>query len=405
MRNILAAVAIALGVIGAGPPKPPGGVGVGDELTFQFKTVDGPTISSEQLRGKIVLIDFWATWCEPCMKRVPQLVQTNQRYSGRGLQVIGLTFDANRNLMVQTTKQQGMVWPEVQEGTAALAKRFGVDGPPLAVLIGTDGKVLFVDRPWAGLDQAIERAFRQHPPQLITPDGLIQARKGLERVEAKLSAGDARGAIRLLARVPAIAKQDADFAAQAADVQAKLESPAMLILDEAQQQLKGGDYVEAARTLKELSDAMAGLPIAAKAKQLLSEVASKPEGRSAIEAAAKEAMAADELDAAQQLQAQKKDELAYARFQAIVKTYPKTAAARQAAEQVRIYEKDPKLVQRSRDAAIATKAKAALKTAENYAHAGRADLARKKYQAVIDEFPGTSYAQAARDAISYLEGQ
>jgi len=405
MRDIIATVVIAIGVIGAGPPKPPGGVGVGDQLSFQFKTVDGPTISSEQLRGKLVLLDFWATWCEPCMKRVPQLVQINQRYGSRGLQVIGLTFDVNRNLMVETTKQHGMVWPEVQDGTKALGARFGVDGPPLAVLLGTDGKVLFVDRPWAGLDQAIERAFREHPPQLITPNVLAQARKRLEAVESKLAAGDARGAIRLLARVPAIAKQDGDFAARAADVQAKLEAPAISIFDEAQQQVKDAKYIEAAVALKELSEALAGLPVAAKATQLLSEVASKPEGRSAIEAAAREAKAADALDEAQQLQAQKKDELAYARFQEIVKAYPKTAAARQAAEQVRIYEKDPRLVQRARDAAAATKAKAALKTAENYAHAGRVDLARKKYQAVVDEFPGTSYAQAARDALSHLEGQ
>jgi len=273
------------------------------------------------------------------------------------------------------------------------------------VLVGPDSKVLYAGHPQAGLDQAIEKAFKEHPPQLVPPKVLEQARKNLADVEAKMEAGDTRGAIRLLGRIPPAAKQDGDFAAKAEQVQKKLEDAANAMLDDVQKQVNEGKYVEAVGRLKELSGALEGLPVAAKAKQLLGEVASKPEAKSAIEAADKEAKSADALEVAEKLQAQKKHELAYARYKEIVKVFPGTAAAKKAADQVRTYEKDPQFVQRAREAAAATKAKGEMKLAESYARAGRPDMARKKYQNVIDEFPGTSYAQAARDAMKGLEGQ
>ena len=70
-------------------------VNVGDTPTLQFKSVQGDQINLAALRGKIVIVDFWATWCGPCMAEAPHMVQINQKYKDKGLQMIGISLDQN----------------------------------------------------------------------------------------------------------------------------------------------------------------------------------------------------------------------------------------------------------------------------------------------------------------------
>lgn len=384
------------------------GIQVGDELKVSIKTVAGPTITMEQLRGKLVVLDFWATWCGPCMQMVPHMVEMNEKYGGKGLQIIGVSLDQDRQQMLQVIKQKQMTWPEYFDGSGwdnKLWKELGSDGIPYTILVSPEGKVLYAGHPAAGLDQAIERAFKEHPPVLVDPKVLAQAKQQLDEVQKKIDAGDSRGAIKLMGRIPASARADGDFAAKAADVRKKLEESANALIGEVQTQIDQGKYVEAVPRLKELTEALSGLPASVQAKKMLSDLMSNPKARAAIAQAEKNAKANDALDVANKLKAQKKDELAYAHFKEIVKAFAGTDAASKADEQVKGYEKDAAFMKKASADATAAKANAALKLADSYRKAGRADLARKKYQTVVDEFPGTSYAATASKALGELDAQ
>ena len=81
--------------------------------TFSVKDLQGREISSADLRGKVVLIDFWATWCQPCKKEMPGYQKLLDRYGSRGLAVVGFKFDTMRDMEdpVQFAKKIGVRYP------------------------------------------------------------------------------------------------------------------------------------------------------------------------------------------------------------------------------------------------------------------------------------------------------
>lgn len=377
-------------------------LGVGDEVHLQLKTVENLSINTDALRGKLVLLDFWATWCGPCMQEAPHMVDVFQKYNNKGLVMLGISLDDGPAEMKQIAVQKGLVWPQTIDLNRRFSEMFGVTGIPHTVLIGPDGHILWKGHPAGGLDQAIERAFKEHPPQLVDPKVLASANAMLDEVSQKTQAGDTRGAIKLLGKVPAAARADEAFAAKAADAQKKLEESANGMLDGVQKQIDAGQYTEAVAKLRELSDALTGLPVAGKARKMLGELMSRPEARAAIAHAEKNQRANEALAAAEKLKAEKKHELAYAHFKEIVKAFAGTDAAKKAGEEVAGYEKDPAFLKHVTESSMATRARGALSMAESYRRAGRMDLARTKYQSVIDEFPGTSYSETAKRALKDL---
>lgn len=380
----------------------------GDPIQIQFKAVDGTVVSTNALRGKLVVFDFWATWCGPCMQMVPHMVELNQKYGSKGLQIVGISLDEDRAAMLQTIKARGMVWPEYFDGTGwgnKFWKQYGAQGIPFTILVGPDGTALYAGHPAAGLDQAIEKAFKETPPQLVDPEVVAEANSSLSQVESAIQSGDTKAAIKQMSRIPAAAAQDPAFAKRQGDVQKKLQAEADTMLADAQKQIDQGKYVDAVARLKELSNALAGLPQSTRAKLMLGTLMSKPEARSAIEGAEKQAKAGEALDVAKKLQGQKKDELAYARFADVVKAFPGTDAAAEAQTQLDRYQKDAAFMKRMTDRNAASKATAALHMGDNYKAVGNVEMARKKYQSVITQFPGTTYAETARQSLAELANQ
>ena len=379
-------------------------VQVGQPVTVQFKAVDGTNVSTEALKGKLVVLDFWATWCGPCMQMVPHMVEMNQKYQSKGVVIVGISLDADRAAMLQTIKQQGMTWPEYFDGAGwgnRFWKQYGANGIPFTILVGPDGTAL-----WSGhaamLEEQIVKALKEHPPQLVDPRTLAQARQLLDEGEQKLQAGDTRGALKLLSRVPIAARLDPDFATRAGDVQKKLETAGDSMLADAQKMIDEKQYVQAVPKLKELADALSGLPSGAKARKMLSDLGSNPDAKAALAQAEKNTKSDEALAAADKLRAEKKHELAYARYKEIVKAFAGSDAAASAETQVKKYEQDTAFITKVNGQAGATRAKAALSMALNYKNAGNVELARKKYESVIHDFPGTSYAETARQALAEL---
>ena len=376
-------------------------VGVGDKPRLEFKTTDGAAITSDTLRGKIVMLDFWATWCGPCVAAAPHMVEVNDKYGPKGLQIIGVSLDRNPAALAKGVKELKFTWPQHLDAGGKIAGEFGVDGIPEVVLIAPQGQVLWRGHPSA-MDEAIERAFREHPPQLVDEKALTKAKELLDEIAARSQAGEAAAAMKLLARLPEEAKADPDTAARMDAARASLEAEADKMLRAVDPLVAEGRYVEAINRLKDLGKALAGTPAGASARKKLNELMARPEARRQAEAADRASRADDALAAARALQKGGKDDQAYARFKALAREFPGTPAATTAAAEVKRYEADKAFVRRVVETEAATKAKAALSMARSYKGARKLDQARAKYESVIADFPGTTYAATAKQELAAL---
>lgn len=109
---------------------------------FSVKDLDGSGISSETLRGKIVLIDFWATWCPPCRKEIPHFNELYSRHKDQGVLIIGLALD-QKSADVATFLQQIPIEYPIAIATPELQQRFGgITVYPTAFLVDRNGQVV-----------------------------------------------------------------------------------------------------------------------------------------------------------------------------------------------------------------------------------------------------------------------
>ena len=131
---------------------------------IQFAAVDGTKVNTADLHGKVVLVDFWASWCGPCMAEAPHMVEIDNTYGPKGLQILGINLDDDKQRMLKAASDKGFTWPQYFDGQGwdtVFAKRFGVDGIPFAILIGTDGRILWKGHP-GDIDSALASAFPAH---------------------------------------------------------------------------------------------------------------------------------------------------------------------------------------------------------------------------------------------------
>jgi TolA-binding protein len=161
-------------------------------------------------------------------------------------------------------------------------------------------------------------------------------------------------------------------------------------------------YAAAASKLRPIANAPPDVPVAAKARQLLLELLNKPAAREQIEQDQKNERAQQALVAAKKLQADGKDELAYTKFKTIVTDFPDTPTAAVAQEEIKTYEANTKFMQALARSKL-SQARSALSLADSYRRSGKLDLAKAKYQEVIDQFPGSKEAETAAAALSQLK--
>ncbi|CAN5599502.1 hypothetical protein BH10PLA1_BH10PLA1_20730 [soil metagenome] len=380
------------------------GPGVGEKPDLQFTAVGGEQVSLARLRGKIIVIDFWATWCGPCMHEAPHMVALNTPYADQGLQMIGISLDQDKNKIIDVAKASGFTWPQYFDGggwQAKPAQAWGVNSIPRTFLIGPDGVVLWSGHP-ARLEAQLAKAFKEHPPVLVDPAVLAAATKQLDAVEASLKAGDTIAAMKAMSDVPADAKKDGAFAVRLGTASTAIEAAGDKLIDDVEPMVNDKNYTAAAARLVELMKALPNTPIATKAQARYAELMKTPAVKAAIDADRRNTLAAAELDVAEKLKEAKKDEAAYLKFKSIAKTYAGTPPGDTAAAAVAEYEKDTAFVKRVNESAGGAKAKAALSMAASYVQSGRIDLAKKKYQDVIDQFPGTSFAATAKTELAKL---
>ena len=115
------------------------------------------------LRGKVVLIDFWASWCSPCRMENPNVVRLYKMYHDLGFEVFSVSLDNNRAKWIEAIRKDGLVWPnhvsDLRGWSSAAGKLYGISSIPSTVLVGPDGTVLARNLRGAQLEQKLKEIF------------------------------------------------------------------------------------------------------------------------------------------------------------------------------------------------------------------------------------------------------
>lgn len=115
----------------------------GKPVNLQFVALDGRRIDTEELRGKVVLLDFWATFCEPCVQATPHLKDLYAKYHPEGFEIIGVSFDEDKSALNRFIKERAVPWPQyfepIQGPDNKIAQEFGVSAIPQIMLLDKKG--------------------------------------------------------------------------------------------------------------------------------------------------------------------------------------------------------------------------------------------------------------------------
>jgi peroxiredoxin len=148
---------------------------------FTVRRVDGGKLQLATLRREgPVLLDFWATWCKPCLASLPELEALHRRFAARGVSVVGVSIDGPRNFakVRPFAARLGLTYPIVVDEDGGLQRGFHVLAVPTSILIGRDGVILSVQQGYRPgetelLAAAIERALA--PAEVAPPPGAAPA--------------------------------------------------------------------------------------------------------------------------------------------------------------------------------------------------------------------------------------
>jgi thiol-disulfide isomerase/thioredoxin len=140
---------------------------------FAFTTLERENVTSAGLRGKVVLLDFWGTWCPPCRESVPMLRDLNKKYAGKAFQLVGISSDQDEDAWRSFIQKQRMDWLEYIDLSGSVQESFNVDSYPTYVVLDKDGIVRFrqsglSNETGGDLESVINKALKRPPdPALV----------------------------------------------------------------------------------------------------------------------------------------------------------------------------------------------------------------------------------------------
>jgi len=121
---------------------------------FTLKTLDGQEVTLTKLKGKVVLLDFWATWCAPCREAIPHLINLQKTYQEKGIEVIGMNMDrGDAETVRRFVKSMDIPYP-ITLTSEEVSRNYGVTGLPTTILIDQEGKIR---QKWLGFTSEISK--------------------------------------------------------------------------------------------------------------------------------------------------------------------------------------------------------------------------------------------------------
>jgi thiol-disulfide isomerase/thioredoxin len=127
-------------------------------LEIALPTVKGDTLKLSSLKGKVILLDFWASWCGPCRSSNRQLVKLYSRYKDKGFEILGVSLDENKKDWIKAISRDRIKWLQINDSggwDAKTAIDWNISQIPTSFLVGRDGKIIAMDLEKAELEKAL----------------------------------------------------------------------------------------------------------------------------------------------------------------------------------------------------------------------------------------------------------
>jgi thiol-disulfide isomerase/thioredoxin len=130
---------------------------------FSQPDTSGVDLKLSDLRGKVLLVDFWASWCGPCRRENPNVVQMYNKYKDKGFDILGVSLDSNRDKWLDAIAKDGLIWRHVSDlkgWSNAVAQQYGVNSIPHTILLDREGKIIARGLRGPALEQKLAEIFR-----------------------------------------------------------------------------------------------------------------------------------------------------------------------------------------------------------------------------------------------------
>ncbi|HAU36640.1 MAG TPA: hypothetical protein DCX07_02845 [Phycisphaerales bacterium] len=358
-----------------------GQVKVGDKPSIDWVTTARQRVTTQALAGGIIIVDFWATWCGPCMAEAEHMVKLSRDYGPKGVQILGVSLDRSAATMEKVATQKGFTWPQVCDGKgwkSPIAVAWGVRSIPRTFILSPEGEVVWVGHP-AQIDKALAEAVDKYPTLVAER---AKAMETIEQVEKLLGEKSYEAALAALEALPAKLLSDPAVAAKIKLLRGKVKPT-------------GEDQAAFQKALETH-------PAAAK---LLSPSATSAPA-TAPSAKVDETVLGARLQQADKLREAGKHSSAYRSYKWITEhAQADSPAAAAAAERIKAYEADEAFMTSYKKEVAEVEAGAILSMARNYQAAGKTDLAKAQFRKVVQEFPDTRAATEARAALAELNSR